>query len=452
MRNSVACMTDEYRAPQPYDDGPRYDDDRATTSAADQVAGGDEQQRVFAMPAAEQAARAESRAEQNAREGSTAEQVARGEGVGEQAAAAPASESEAADAGSVDAAPAPTSQDAATQAAAAAAEQSHFESAPTQQDERLMEAVQRSRHLPLDGEYEVAPVSPQVADNTSAPTTEGEAQPAPGAHPDVTTETAAHPDTTTETAAHPDSATETAAQTRRIETTPAPAAEPSQPDASSVTAASEPVDSTSVHDDETFAPLGISVTEGLLVKPEKPSNRGFAVLMSVFATVLFAAGYAVAFTFARKLFSPDLEIVDGLMQLVGSMQFYLPVAVFFVVFLFWSLLANRARWWGYIVASQVLAVLVAAACYAAVGLNAVLAGEPFTADVFLQALRDYVHLPGALLAALVAIPVVTWFGGISAMRGRKLTREYEHDLAEYERRVEIEREQMREQRDTSAAE
>lgn len=440
MRNSVACMTDEYRAPQPYDDGPRYDDDRATAPTADQVAGGDEQQRVFAMPAAEQAARAESRAEQNAREGSTAEQVARGEGVGEQAAAAPASESEAADAGSVDAAP--TSQDAATQAAAAAAEQSHFESAPTQQDERLMEAVQRSRHLPLDGEYEVAPVSPQVADNTSAPTTEGEAQPAPGAHPDVTTETAAYPDTTTETAA----------QTRRIETTPAPAAEPSQPDASSVTAAPEPVDSASVHDDETFAPLGISVTEGLLVKPEKPSNRGFAVLMSVFATVLFAVGYAVAFTFARKLFSPDLEIVDGLMQLVGSMQFYLPVAVFFVVFLFWSLLANRARWWGYIVASQVLAVLVAAACYAAVGLNAVLAGEPFTADVFLQALRDYVHLPGALLAALVAIPVVTWFGGISAMRGRKLTREYEHDLAEYERRVEIEREQVREQRDTSAVE
>lgn len=442
MRNSVACMTDEYRAPQPYDDGPRYDDDRATTSAADQVAGGDEQQRVFAMPAAEQAARAESRAEQNAREGSTAEQVARGEGVGEQAAAAPASDSEAADAGSVDATPAPTNQDAATQAAAATAEQSHFESAPTQQDERLMEAVQRSRHLPLDGEYEVAPVSPQVADNTSAPETEGGTQPAPAAHPDATTETVAHPDATTETVA----------QTQRIETTPAPAAEPSQPDASSVTAASEPVDSASVHDDETFAPLGISVTEGLLVKPEKPSNRGFAVLMSVFATVLFAAGYAVAFTFARKLFSPDLEIVDGLMQLVGSMQFYLPVAVFFVVFLFWSLLANRARWWGYIVASQVLAVLVAAACYAAVGLNAVLAGEPFTADVFLQALRDYVHLPGALLAALVAIPVVTWFGGISAMRGRKLTREYEHDLAEYERRVEIEREQMREQRDTSAAE
>lgn len=442
MRNSVACMTDEYRAPQPYDDGPRYDDDRATTSAADQVAGGDEQQRVFAMPAAEQAARAESSAEQNAREGSAVEREARGEGVGEQTPAEPASDSEAADAGSVDATPAPTNQDAATQAAAATAEQSHFESAPTQQDERLMEAVQRSRHLPLDGEYEVPPASPQVVDNTSAPTTEGGAQPAP----------AAHPDTTTETAAHPDSTTETAAQTQRIETTPAPAAEPSQPDASSVTAAPSAVDSATVHDDETFAPLGISVTEGLLVKPEKPSNRGFAVLMSVFATVLFAAGYAVAFTFARKLFSPDLEIVDGLMQLVGSMQFYLPVAVFFVVFLFWSLLANRARWWGYIVASQVLAVLVAAACYAAVGLNAVLAGEPFTADVFLQALRDYVHLPGALLAALVAIPVVTWFGGISAMRGRKLTREYEHDLAEYERRVEIEREQMREQRDTSAAE
>ena len=442
MRNSVACMTDEYRAPQPYDDGPRYDDDRATTSAADQVAGGDEQQRVFAMPAAEQAARAESSAEQNAREGSAVEREARGEGVGEQTPAEPASDSEAADAGSVDATPAPTNQDAATQAAAATAEQSHFESAPTQQDERLMEAVQRSRHLPLDGEYEVAPASPQVVDNTSAPTTEGGAQPAP----------AAHPDSTTETAAHPDSTTETAAQTRRIETTTAPAAEPSQPDASSVTAAPSAVDSATVHDDETFAPLGISVTEGLLVKPEKPSNRGFAVLMSVFATVLFAAGYAVAFTFARKLFSPDLEIVDGLMQLVGSMQFYLPVAVFFVVFLFWSLLANRARWWGYIVASQVLAVLVAAACYAAVGLNAVLAGEPFTADVFLQALRDYVHLPGALLAALVAIPVVTWFGGISAMRGRKLTREYEHDLAEYERRVEIEREQMREQRDTSAVE
>lgn len=441
MRNSVACMTDEYRAPQPYDDGPRYDDDRAPATAADQAAGGDEQQRVFAMPAAEQAARAESAAEQNAREGSAAESEARGEDVGEQATAEPASESEAADAANADAAPAPANQDAATQAAAAAAEQSHFESAPTQQDERLMEAVQRSRHLPLDGEYEVAPVSSQIADNTSAPATEGEAQPAP--------------------AAHTESTTETAAQTQRIDTTPAAAeqpvtsaaaAKPSQPDASSATAAPERVETASGHDDETFAPLGISVTEGLLVKPEKPSNRGFAVLMSVFATVLFAAGYAVAFTFARKLFRPDLEIVDGLMQLVGSMQFYLPVAVFFVVFLFWSLLANRARWWGYIVASQVLAVLVAAACYAAVGLNAVLAGEPFTADVFLQALRDYVHLPGALLAALVAIPVVTWFGGISAMRGRKLTREYEHDLAEYERRVEIEREQMREQRDTSAAE
>lgn len=449
MRNSVACMTDEYRAPQPYDDGPRYDDDRAAAPTADQAVGGDEQQRVFAMPAAE-----EGTVEQNADEGSAAEQAAREEGVGEQAAAEPAaaepaSESETANAASVDAAPAPAAQDAPAPATAATTEQPGFESAPTQQDERLMEAVQRSRHLPLDGEYEVAPVSPQVADNASVPATAGGAQPAP----------AAHPDATTETVAHPDSATETAAQTQRIETTPAaaeqpvtpaPAAEPSQPDVSSATAA--PAESAAVHDDETFAPLGISVTEGLLVKPEKPSNRGFAVLMSVFATVLFAVGYAVAFTFARKLFSPDLEIVDGLMQLVGSMQFYLPVAVFFVVFLFWSLLANRARWWGYIVASQVLAVLVAAACYAAVGLNAVFAGEPFTVDVFLQALRDYVHLPGALLAALVAIPVVTWFGGISAMRGRKLTREYEHDLAEYERRVEIEREQVREQRETSAAE
>lgn len=435
-RNSVTYMTDEYRAPQPYDDGPRYDDDRASAPAADQSASTDEQQRVFAMPAGDEASNTQ--APQPTVQESAHDSV-------------PASAPESAPAG----------QDASSQQVAS--EQRGFESAQPQQDARLREAVQRSRHLPLDGDYEVGQsqsaqdASQSVNDGGAVPpagAAAAAAQPAPSATEAAAEPQRAEPQPTRPqpTAAQPTEPQPTE-QPRRTEPAPAAAAADAQPrQDASATADPQAAAAGEVSDDEKFAPLGISMTEGLLIKPEKPSNRGFAVLMSVFATVLFAAGYAAAFTFARKLFSPDLNILDGFMQLVGSMQFYLPVAVFFVVFLFWSLLANRARWWGYVVASQVIAVLVAVSCYAAVGLNAVLGGAPFTVDVFLQALRDYVHLPGALLAALVAIPVVTWFGGISAMRGRKLTREYEQELAEYERRVEFEREQARDQRETTPAE
>ncbi len=390
-------MTDEYRAPQPYDDGTRHDDG-ADTPAAEQSKAADEQQRVFAMPA------------------------------GDEASAPDAVETDAAGDAAASAA-----QQASEQSAAATA-QHGFENAPPPQDERLIEAVQRSRNLPIDGDYEVA----------AAEADDGEAVPASAPQAQDATATAA--------GSEPQQAAAVEDIAEPQQTPASGATEQLEQDAAHETVAADDSEAAHPSDDETFAPLGISMTEGLLVEPEKPSNRGFAVLMSVFATVVFAVGYAVAFTLARKLFTRDLDIFTGLMEMVGLLQFYLPVAVFFVVFLFWSLLANRARWWGYIVASQLLAVLVAAACYAALGLNAVLDDKPFTAEVFLEALRDYVHLPGALLAALVAIPVVTWFGGISAMRAAKLTREYEHELAEYDRRVEFEREQARQHLETPVVE
>lgn len=421
-------MSEQNRAPQPYDDGPRPHTD-ADQAPIDQQA----ESSAFAMPPAEASAQAAP--------------VGTGESI-----TAPAAEEAPAEVQADMAATERTPQGVGSGSTAAepapAAAEASFANETSPRDDRLSEALERSRNIPLDGSYEVAeePRPESRFNGTTHPAPAAAGASAAGASP------WAQPD------ARREGEPATAADHREVAANTASAA----PEAAAATEPRDTADTVNPEadaaadertgDEQTFAPLGISATEGLLIKPEKPSNRGFAAIMAILATIVFAVGYATAFTLVRMAFTPGTDFMTGVTELMGSTQFYIPVAAFFVVFTVWSLLANRARWWGYIVASQVIALAVVAAYYVGVMLGEVFADEPMSLDLFMNGLKQGAHLPGALIAALVAMPTVAWFGGLSAMRGRRLSSRYERELAEYDRKVEFEREHARNERANVKAE
>ncbi|WP_125106958.1 hypothetical protein [Gulosibacter massiliensis] len=183
-----------------------------------------------------------------------------------------------------------------------------------------------------------------------------------------------------------------------------------------------------------------SPTEGLIVEPDKRGNRGFAFFTALLAIVVFGALYAVAFAAARMIFTTGGDFVGGIFEFIGTAPFYVPVALFGIFLIVWSLIANRAGWWSYIVASLIAAVLTGGGYYVGVAFQDVVNGQPWSNDTFETAIRSAEHLPGALLAFIAGRESALWIGGIAALRGRSVKKRNAAERAEYERKVAEERE------------
>lgn len=313
---------------------------------------------------------------------------------------------------------------------------------------RLDEALERSRTIPLDGDldtessYRDEPLSaePNEADASASLASEDARVAETGAVEDESATTLAEERAASErihdgahvapaAAATTAAATTAATTTRDVDRTE---------DRSSDRTVDRTVDGTD--DSDVFAPLGMSTTEGLLVKPDKRSNRGLGLLMTIIATLVFAAGYAGLFSLARVIYAPGAVFMPTATAFIGTAPFYVAVAVFFVGLLIWALLANRARWWSFVLAALVLSLLVFGGYHLGVAVQELINTGAWSNEVLLASLRAPEHLPGALIAFIVANQVITWLGGLIALRGRKLTRLNDADYAEYERRRTEERE------------
>lgn len=195
-------------------------------------------------------------------------------------------------------------------------------------------------------------------------------------------------------------------------------------------------------DDEAFeqAMIGTASTEGLIVTPQKRGNRTFALIMAVLTTVVFAALYAFAFAAARFLFTPGADILTDAWAFVGTAAFYVPVALFAIIMVIWSVISNRAGWWSYVLASLLLALVAFGGHYVGIAGQEIINGGAWSNQALLDAIRAPENLPGALIAFIAARESSNWIGGLIAARGRRLTRLNKRDADEYERRVAEERE------------
>ena len=157
--------------------------------------------------------------------------------------------------------------------------------------------------------------------------------------------------------------------------------------------------------------------------PKKKGNRGLGSLLTILATVVFAAVYAGLAGLLILFVQPD-GVSDALGQFVTGPLFYIPVLVFLVIMVLWVLLANRASWWAWVIGSLVIAVIV---YLASIGVLLLLAGGfGLTASQATETFYGFAGNPVLVAAALLAREVAIWFGAAIAVRGRKVReRNYE---------------------------
>jgi len=149
------------------------------------------------------------------------------------------------------------------------------------------------------------------------------------------------------------------------------------------------------------------------VPPFKKGNRGFGVLIALLSSLVFAGFYALVIAAIQAG-----EIGVFRFDFFGSLDFYMPIAFFFVGFVIVVLLANRASWWSFVVGSLFVALFV---YFASVGAG-LLANNVFgltptnAARLFSAALLN----PFVIAAALIARETSMWMGALISARGRKV--------------------------------
>lgn len=300
----------------------------------------------------------------------------------------------------------------------------------------LDEALARSRAIPEDGDLNVPPADfsreSVEAEEAAAAAQVGETDASATAVPDASGTEHAEP----AFAAAPVVGGTAAQDTHTINDTAQLRGEDVTPVATTPAA-----DASANPDLEPIADEDRTTTEGLVMPPEKRGNRGFAVFIAVLASAVFAGLFATGFAAAAIVFGGATgNFVDVLMGFIGTAAFYVPVALFTIVMVCWSLLANRAGWWTYIIASFFLAFIAFAGYHLGIAAQDVVNGSAFSVDKFIASLKAPEQLPGALIAFIAARESALWIGGFSSLRGRRIKRKNAEAQAEYDRKVAEERE------------
>lgn len=186
-------------------------------------------------------------------------------------------------------------------------------------------------------------------------------------------------------------------------------------------------------DDETFAPLRLSDESGeAAAKPRKRSNRGAAFWLALIGTIVFGALFLVAFAALRAVYTDERDLVATMLAFAPTAAFYLPVVAVGVLFVLWAIVSNRAGHWSYVIATLVAGVVAYLAYHAGVALQLTFnTGGMTIVDPFATVL-DPTHLPAGLVAALLAMLTVQWFGGMIASRGQRLRAKHRAALRSYE--------------------
>jgi len=148
-------------------------------------------------------------------------------------------------------------------------------------------------------------------------------------------------------------------------------------------------------------------------EPVDKGNRGFGVLISVAASIVFLIVLAVVMTIIYGSRPGGISL-----NFLGQTAFYVPALFFLIGSIVLVLLLNRAGWWTYVIGSLVVALFVYFATIGTVLLsNGVVMLTPAEAA---EQFRLGTVSPFTIAAALVAREVMIWAGAIIASRGRKL--------------------------------
>jgi hypothetical protein len=166
--------------------------------------------------------------------------------------------------------------------------------------------------------------------------------------------------------------------------------------------------------------------------PRPRGNRGFGILLAVAATAVFAALLALIAVLYRGIAGGDglvAVFTDWLPGFLTTPLFYVPVAVFLVLFVLFARVANRAGWGVYVLGSFLLA---AALYFASIGILLALDGMLFNFTGHTSFASLAVN-PAIVIATIVAREVAIWFGAVISSRGRRVRARNIEAAAAYER-------------------
>ena len=169
------------------------------------------------------------------------------------------------------------------------------------------------------------------------------------------------------------------------------------------------------------------------IPPKKKGNRGYGVLFAFLGTLVFAILFAAVIALILLLVRPQNAFGGSILGFIGSSAFWVPVAVFFVVFVLFALLVNRGNWVAWVLSSFLVAM---AAYLLSIGiillLEGVLGMTPAEAS---QGFSQLALSAPLIVAAILAREVTIWFGAAIASRGRKVKERNLEARSAYEREL-----------------
>ncbi len=189
-----------------------------------------------------------------------------------------------------------------------------------------------------------------------------------------------------------------------------------------------------VSSEPAFAPQPIFVQAPEAPRPR--GNRGAAGAIGILAALSFAALYLGA-DLGIGLITGDVTGPTAgsyALSALLTLQFWVPVIVFFVAFWLLGAIINRGRWGVWVI----LGLLVGFAGYAGHLLGQLIAA-PFwelTARQSAELVESQLFAPLAIAAFLFARELTIWFGAWVAARGKRVTELNIEAQREYERTLE----------------
>jgi hypothetical protein len=162
-------------------------------------------------------------------------------------------------------------------------------------------------------------------------------------------------------------------------------------------------------------------------EPKPKGNRGFGILVSLLATVVFAVLYAAALAALLVITNDSFNTMT---QVLVRAPFWVPVIFFFLGMALLASVVNRGGWWAYVLGGFVVAAIVYGSYLGGLLIEQAANISPSeVGGAVLSALLS----PAAVIAFIIAREVPIWFGAWVASRGRKVKERNLEAKREYER-------------------
>ncbi|MBG6238969.1 hypothetical protein IWX78_001948 [Mycetocola sp. CAN_C7] len=162
-------------------------------------------------------------------------------------------------------------------------------------------------------------------------------------------------------------------------------------------------------------------------EPKAKGNRGFGILVSLLATVVFAAIYAVVLALLLVANNGSVDVVN---DVVVKAPFWIPVIFFFVGMVLVVAVVNRGGWWAYVLGGFVVAAIVYGSYLGGVLIEQ---ASRITPSEVAGVVQNALFSPAAVVAFVIGREVPIWFGAWIAARGRKVKERNVEARNEYER-------------------